>query len=177
MSELDDDADDRVRDALEARLIQEEIEAAAEQLYRNTRTLGELLLDWCDGGSQVQIEVGQLAWSGTVAGVADSDGKGLLALRTDGARVEIDLAGITAASRITELPLAQPMLDTWLPGSIVARLRWCATQDPAPMVTIGGIGAEAVTGVVAAVSERHVELARSGLIVAVPIPMYVVILD
>lgn len=175
MSDLDDDADDRVRDALEARLIQEEVEAAAEQLHRNTRSLGELLLDWADAGHQVRIEIGGRHWDGSVCGVAENDGAGVVVLRTEDERVEIDLAAVTTASRVAGSPTSQSLRDAWIPGSLIARLRWCLTQDPPPMVTIGHAHFDPVSGLVVAVSNRHVELAQGDAAVAVKLPTYVVL--
>lgn len=171
MSDVENDPDDRVRDALEARLVQEEAEAAAEQLHRNTRTLGELLLDWSDAGYQVSVRVGSHTWTGTVLASASTD-EGLLVLDTGSAIVEVALGAIAAAEQSGREPggTRRPV-DSWIPATLVARLRWCLTQDPPPEVRIGNDIVDLI-GVVVAVASTHVEVASGGRCVAL-VPSFV----
>lgn len=148
------DPDERYRDELDEREMQREVEAAEEQLERNTRTLADVFVEFMERGDRVEVAVGQYRCVGHVVGV----GSDLVTLDADGRRADVALNLLTL-SRVVAAKSgpgrAYEQSDT---DTVVARLRELAGVRAGTTAELVGPDLGPVVATVVAVSGAHVEL-------------------
>jgi len=150
----DSDPDERYREDLDVREMQREVEAAEEQLERNTRALADVFIEFMERGDSLEVLVGQHRIAGQIIGV----GADLVTLDAGERSVDISLSQLTSA-RVTAHKAGPGR--TYEPSSaetVVSRLRELAGARAGTLAEVSGPTLAPVTGTVAAVSGGHVEL-------------------
>lgn len=150
----DSDPDERFREDLDVREMQREIEAAEEQLERNTRALADVFIEFMERGDSVEVLVGQLRIAGQILGV----GADLVMLDAGERRADVSLSQLTSA-RVTA-PKAGPgrAYEPSNAETLVSRLRELAGARAGTAAELSGPAFAPVTATVVAVSKGHVEL-------------------
>ena len=149
---IDPDAEYRARfGELE---FQREVEEAAEQLERNTRTLADVFIEYMERGDEIEVEVGPNRWTGFVVEVGDD----LVTIDFDEGRVDLALGAVSLA-RVSSATAAGGRVHRIAHcPSFIARLRDLTGANAGTIVEIGGVGLPTLTGQLRAVAESHVEM-------------------
>lgn len=133
---------------------QREVEEAAEQLERNTRSLAEVFIEYMERGDKIEVAVGPSRWTGFVLDVGDD----VVTIDLDDGRVDLALGAVSfarvsfAAAGATHLHQADHR------RSFIARLRDLAGANAGVTVEIGGVALQTITGQLRAVAESHAEM-------------------
>ena len=150
----DSDPDESFREDLDVREMQREVEAAEEQLERNTRALADVFIEFMERGDSVEVLVGHHRIAGQISGVgADS-----VTLAAGERRADIALSQLTSA-RVTAHKAGPGRAYEPATGeTVVARLRELAGARAGTVAELFGPMLAAITGTVDAVSGSHLEL-------------------
>lgn len=150
----DFDPDERYREDLDVREMQREVEAAEEQLERNTRALADVFIEFMEQGDSVEVLVGQQRIAGQISAV----GADLVTIDAGERRADISLTQL-ASARVTANKAGRGRAYE-PPGSetVVSRLRELAGARAGTVAELSGPMLAAVTGSVDAVSGSHLEL-------------------
>jgi hypothetical protein len=150
----DSDPDERFREDLDVREMQREVEAAEEQLERNTRPLADVFVELMERGDSVEVLVGQHRIAGQITAV----GADLVTIDAGELCADISLSHLTGA-RVTARKAGPGR--AYVPASaesVVARLRELAGARAGTVAELFGPSLERVTGTVVAVSGGHIEV-------------------
>ncbi len=153
----DFDPDERYRTELELRDMRREVEAAEEQLERNTRPVGDVFVEFMERGDLVEMAVGSHRYAGYVVGV----GADLVTLDVDGRRADVSLSQLTVARVVAARPGAGRAFGASGTESVLARLRELAGAQAGTIAELAGADFGLVVATVIAVSAAHVELTTS----------------
>lgn len=104
-------------------------------------------------GDLVEVMVGPHRWTGFVSTV----GSELVTVETDGSRVDIALARLTAARMVEPRTGPGRAYELSAPMTVVARLRELCGASAGVPAEIAGADLAAIVCLVTAVSESHVE--------------------
>ena len=149
---IDPDAEYRARfGELE---FQREVEEAAEQLERNTRTLADVFIEYMERGDEIEVVVGSSRWTGFVLDVGDD----VVAIDIDGDRVDVALGAVSFARASSAAARVAQVHETGHCRSFIARLRDLAGANAGVTVEIGGGALTTIIGQLSAVAESHVEM-------------------
>lgn len=166
MTEQQIDPDDQYRSRFDERELQREIEGAAEQLERNTRTLADVLVEHMERSDELQIRIASGRWIGYIVDV----GPDVVRVATDAATVDIALGAVSLVRVWAAGTGTGPAVRSGHGVSFIARLRALAGANAGVVVEIGGDRLPTLVGQLRAVAESHVELATSGdEVVVVPV--------
>ncbi len=166
MTEHQTAAEDEYRSRFNDRAFQREIEEAAEQLERNTRSLPDVFTEYMERGDEVEVAIGSRRWMGFVVGV----GADVVTLEAEGARVDVALRAVYVARLVSAGAVGGGESDGDHCASFIARLRELAGASADAIVELGGDGLPTISGQVRAAAESHVELTTNSgdlLVVAV----------
>lgn len=150
----DFDPDERIRDDLDAREMQREVEAAEEQLERNTRSLADVFIEFMERGDSVEVLVGRHRIVGQITAV----GADLVTVDAGERCADVSLSQLTSA-RVTE-QRAGPgrAYEPAGAATIVSRLRELSGALAGTIAELSGPMLTPVAGTVVAVSGAAVEL-------------------
>lgn len=151
---MDFDPDERYREDLDVRELQREVEAAEEQLERNTRTLADVFIEFMERGDSVEFLVGHLRIAGQISGV----GTDLVTLDAYERRANISLSQLTSVRVTAPKGGHGRAYEPTGAETIVSRLRELAGARAGTAAELSGPMLAPVTGTVVAVSGGHVEL-------------------
>lgn len=150
----DFDPDERFREDLDVREMQREIEAAEEQLERNTRSLADVFIEFMERGDDVEVVVGPHRFAGPILGV----GGDLVTLEVGERRADVSLSQLTSVRVVAAKANTGRTYQSASTATVVARLRELAGARAGAMAELVGTDLEPVAGAVIAVSPAHVEL-------------------
>lgn len=150
----DFDPDERYREDLDVREMQREVEAAEEQLERNTRALADVFIEFMERGDSVEVLVGQLRIAGQIRGV----GADLVTLDAGERRADISMSQLTSARVTAHKAGPGRAYEPAGAETVVSRLRELAGARAGTVAELSGPTLTPVTGSVVAVSGGHVEL-------------------
>lgn len=150
----DFDPDERIREDLDVREMQREVEAAEEQLERNTRALVDVFIEFMERGDSVELVVGQLRVAGQISGV----GADLVTLDVGERRADISLSQLTSARVTGHRASPGRAYEPTDAETVVSRLRELAGARAGTVAELSGPSLETVKGTVVAVSSAHIEL-------------------
>lgn len=168
----DFDPDERYREDLDVREMQREVEAAEEQLERNTRALADVFIEFMERGDSVEVLVGRHRIAGQVSAV----GAELVTLDAGERRADISLAQLTGARVTARRAGPGRAYEPAGAETVVSRLRELAGARAGTAAELFGPSLEKVTGTVVAVSGGHIELvATAGEHWALPLSAIAVI--
>lgn len=153
----DFDPDERYREDLDVREMQREVEAAEEQLERNTRALADVFIEYMERGDSVEVLVGQHRIAGQISGV----GADLVTLDTGGRRADISLSELTGARVTAHKAGPGRAYEPAGAETVVSRLRELAGARAGTVAELSGPTLAPVEGTIVAVSGGHVELTTS----------------
>lgn len=154
MTEQPTDPDAEYRARFDEREFQREIEEAAEQLERNTRSLAEVFIEYMERGDVVEVAVGPTRWTGVVVDVGDD----VVTMRVDEGRVDVALGSLSVAKVSPAVPRPVEVRQAGQCRSFIARLRDLSGANAGLTVDIGGAALPRMTGQLRAVAESHVEM-------------------
>lgn len=154
MTEHQIDPEDEYRRRFKDRALQREIEEAAEQLERNTRSLTDVFSEYMERGDQVEIAVGSRRWTGFIVGI----GADVVTLEAEGATVDVALRAVSVARLVSAGAVGGGESVGDHCASFIARLRELAGASADAVVELGGDGLPTISGQVRAAAESHVEL-------------------
>jgi len=149
---IDPDAEYRAR--FDEREFQREIEEAAEQLDRNTRSLTEVFIEYMERGDSVEFAVGPHQWIGFVDGVGDD----VVTMEVEESRVDVAIGAISFARVSSPSAAGSRGHRTAHCASFIARLRDLAGANAGVAVEIGGGALPTMSGQLCAATESHVEI-------------------
>lgn len=150
----DFDPDERFREDLDARELQREVEAAEEQLERNTRALGDVFIELMERGDEVEVLVGHVRIAGHIRGV----GADLVTLDAGRRRVDVSLSQLTSARVTAHKAGPGRAYEPAGAETMVSRLRELAGAQAGTVTELSGPTLAPVTGTLVGVSRGHVEL-------------------
>lgn len=150
----DSEPDERYREDLDVREMQREVEAAEEQLERNTRALADVFIEFMERGDSVEVLVGPHRVAGQVSGV----GADLVTLDAGERSADISLSQLTSARVTAHKAGAGRAYEPAGAETVLSRLRELAGVRAGTVAELSGPTLAPVTGIVVAVSGGHVEL-------------------
>lgn len=153
----DFDPDERYREDLDVREMQREVEAAEEQLERNTRALADVFIEFMERGDSVEVLVGQQRIAGQISAV----GADLVTIAAGERRADISMTQLTGARVTARKAGPGRAYEPAGAESVLSRLRDLAGARAGTVAELSGPRLAPVAGVVVAVTSGHVELTTS----------------
>lgn len=154
MTEHQIDPEDEYRRRFKDRALQREIEEAAEQLERNTRSLTDVFTEYMERGDEVEVTIGSRRWMGFVVGV----GADVVTLESKRAIVDVALRAVSVV-RVKSLGSGGGRDSRSRHcASFIATLRELAGASAGAIVELGGEGLPTLAGELRAAGESHVEM-------------------
>lgn len=153
MTEQQTDPDDQYRSRFNERELQREIEEAAEQLDRNTRTLADVFVEHMERGDELEVGVGSLRWTGFILDV----GSDVITIDTIAATLDIALRAVSFV-RASAVGAGTARARSRQPLSFIAKLRQLSGADAGVVIGLGGERLPTLRGELRAATDSHVEL-------------------